>query len=35
MKTDVGRVFVPDMSRHEVYARAIERQEELYRRLIT
>jgi gluconokinase len=35
MKTDVGRVFVPDMSRHEIYARAIERQEELYRRLIT
>src|SRR5216684_2914099 len=30
-----GEYFEPDMTRHEVYARAIERQQELYERLIS
>lgn len=30
-----SRVFVPDLQRHEAYRRAIDRQQELYRRLIT
>ena len=34
INTEVGRVFVPDMKRHEVYTRAIQRQQDLYRRLI-
>jgi gluconokinase len=34
IKTEFGSVFVPDMKRHEVYARAIKRQEELYEKLI-
>jgi gluconokinase len=35
IKTEVGRVFLPDMKRHEVYARAINRQQELYEKLIS
>lgn len=35
IKTEVGRVFLPDMKRHEVYARAIKRQQELYEKLIS
>jgi gluconokinase len=34
IQSEFGSVFVPDMKRHEVYARAIERQQQLYRRLI-
>jgi gluconokinase len=30
-----GEYFEPDLTRHEVYARAIERQQELYERLIS
>jgi hypothetical protein len=29
-----GRTFRPDLQRHEVYRRAIERQQDLYRRLL-
>jgi gluconokinase len=32
---EVGEVFAPDMSRHLIYAKAIERQQELYELLIT
>jgi gluconokinase len=35
IKTEAGRVFVPDMERQEVYRRAMMRQQELYRRLVT
>jgi gluconokinase len=35
IKSEPGRVFVPDMERHAVYRRAITRQQELYRRLVT
>lgn len=35
IKPEPGRIFVPDMQRHEVYRRAIARQQELYRRLLT
>ena len=34
IKSAPGRTFQPDMRRHEVYRRAIERQQELYRRLL-
>jgi hypothetical protein len=30
-----GRVFLPDITRHEIYARAIERRQELYEKLIS
>ena len=30
-----GEVFEPDLTRHEVYARAIERQQAVYERLIS
>ena len=33
IKSDPCRTFRPDMHRHEVYRRAIERQQELYRRI--
>jgi gluconokinase len=35
VKSEPGRLFLPDMRRHEMYTRAIERHEDLYRRLIT
>lgn len=35
IKTEVGRVFLPDMKRHELYARAIQRQQELYEKLMS
>jgi gluconokinase len=35
IKSEPGRTFRPDMQRHEVYRRAIERQQDLYRRLLT
>jgi len=35
IKSDPGRPFMPDRQRHEVYRQAIERQQELYRRLLT
>ena len=35
IRSEPGRVFLPDMNRHEIYARGLERQEQLYRRLIT
>jgi gluconokinase len=34
VKGEPGRVFLPDMMRHERYTLAIQRQEDLYRRLI-
>jgi len=33
-RAEFGEVFEPDMTRHNVYARAIERQQELYERLM-
>jgi sugar (pentulose or hexulose) kinase len=33
-KSESGHVLLPDMGRHEIYARAIERQQQLYDRLI-
>jgi gluconokinase len=33
-QSEPGEVFEPDLTRHEVYARAIERQQELYEKLI-
>ena len=35
IKSEPCRSFRPDMQRHQVYRRAIERQQELYRRLLT
>ncbi|HEV2904890.1 MAG TPA: FGGY-family carbohydrate kinase [Pyrinomonadaceae bacterium] len=35
MKSEAGRIFLPDINRREIYARAIERQQQLYQRLIT
>jgi gluconokinase len=35
VQSESGEVFEPDLTRHEVYARAIERQQELYERLIS
>jgi gluconokinase len=35
VKSEPGRVFLPDMTRHETYTQAIRRQEDLYRRLNT
>ncbi|MGQ0763480.1 MAG: gluconokinase [Acidobacteriota bacterium] len=35
IKSAPVRTFAPDMQRHEVYRRAIERQQDLYRRLLT
>ena len=35
IKPEPGRTFRPDMQRHEVYRQAMERQQELYRRLLT
>ena len=35
IKSEPGRTFQPDMQRHEVYRRAIGRQQDLYRRLLT
>jgi gluconokinase len=35
IKAGPGRRFAPDMQRHEVYRRAILRQQDLYRRLLT
>src|SRR2546423_1768042 len=34
-KPDIRRLFLPDRERHEIYQRAIKRQEDLYQRLIT
>jgi gluconokinase len=34
IKSEPGRSYVPNVQRHEVYRRAIERQQELYERLI-
>ena len=33
IQAEPARAFDPDIKRHEVYARAIERQEELYKKL--
>jgi hypothetical protein len=30
-----GKIIKPDMARHEIYARAIERQQKLYEKLIS
>jgi len=34
-QSEPGEFFEPDLTRHKVYARAIERQQELYERLIS
>ncbi|HSP63727.1 MAG TPA: gluconokinase [Pyrinomonadaceae bacterium] len=34
VQSESGEVFEPDLTRHDVYARAIERQQELYEKLI-
>lgn len=34
LKSEPGRAFEPDRQRHEIYARALERQEDIYKRLI-
>ncbi len=35
VRPEPARIFVPDMARHEIYQRAIARQQDLYRRLLT
>jgi len=35
VQSESGEVFEPDLTRHEVYAQAIERQQELYEKLIS
>ena len=35
VKSEPGRVFLPDSHRHEIYVRAMQRQQELYERVIT